>query len=157
MQKDSSYAKSHFLHLLPKMVSLLLVALGLATLAWVGQLIWYDITEWGKGITLILFGSRTGENISLGIRMKVIHYFLMGLALLLLGLLVPRINVGRSMRLHLGSPVEPLENKIGLLRTQCFHHFGYLSSLHNFESVPQECLTCKRMLECRNVTIARTQ
>ena len=81
-------AKFSFSRLLPNLAGLLLVAFGSITLVWVGQLTWHDITVWGKDITLVFFGSRTGENISLGIGMKVIHYFLIGLALLLSGLCV---------------------------------------------------------------------
>jgi len=77
----------HPSRLLPNLASLFLTAFGSITLAWVGQLTWYDMTTWGKDIALIFFGSRTGEAISLGIGMKVIYYFLIGLALLLSGLL----------------------------------------------------------------------
>jgi len=79
---------SRFLHarLLANLASLFLTAFGSITLAWVGLLTWYDMTVWGKDVALIFFGSRTGETISLGIGMKVIYYFLMGLALLLSGL-----------------------------------------------------------------------
>jgi len=72
---------------LSNFASLLLTAFGSIILAWVGWLIWYDMTIWGKDIALIFFGSRTGEAISLGIGMKAIHYFLIGLTLLLIGLL----------------------------------------------------------------------
>jgi len=64
------------------LAALLLMAIGLVTIVWVGNLFWCDITFWGKDVALILFGSRTGEDISLGIGMKVIHYLLMGAALL---------------------------------------------------------------------------
>ena len=77
----------HPSRLLPNLASLFLTAFGSIILAWVGQLTWYDITTWGKDIPLIFLGSRTGEAISLGIGMKVIYYFLIGLALLLSGLL----------------------------------------------------------------------
>jgi len=73
-------------YLLPNLVGFVLVALGLYTLVWVGWLTWHDITTWSKSLALIFFGSRTGEAISLGIGMKVIHYLLIGLALLLSGL-----------------------------------------------------------------------
>jgi len=66
---------------------LFLTAFGSIILAWVGWLTWYDMTMWGKDIALIFFVSRTGEAISLGIGMKVIYYFLIGLSLLLTGLL----------------------------------------------------------------------
>ena len=68
------------------LASLSLIAFGSIILAWVGWLTWYDMTVWGKSISLIFFGSRTGEAISLGIQMKVVYYFLIGLALLLPGL-----------------------------------------------------------------------
>jgi len=61
-------------------------AFGSIILAWVGWLTWYDVTVWGKDITRIFFGSRTGECISLGIDMKLVYYSLIGLALLILGL-----------------------------------------------------------------------
>jgi hypothetical protein len=34
--------------------------------------------------------------------------------------------------------------------SKCSQHFGYLGSLPNYEPIPQECLTCQKMLECRN-------
>ena len=34
--------------------------------------------------------------------------------------------------------------------SDCSHHHGYLGSYLNFDSIPQECLTCKEMLRCRN-------
>jgi len=48
------------------------------------------MTTLGKDIDLTFFGSRTGEALSLGIGMKVIYWFLIGLALLLLGFLLRR-------------------------------------------------------------------
>jgi len=71
---------------LPNLASLLLLAIGTIILAQVTWITWYDITIWSKDITQIFLGSRTGEAISLGIGIRIIHYFLIGLALLLLGL-----------------------------------------------------------------------
>lgn len=34
--------------------------------------------------------------------------------------------------------------------SKCPHYFGYLAGLPKTKSVPQECLTCQKMLECRN-------
>ena len=76
----------HLSYLLTNLIGIVLVALGLCTLVWVGWLTWYDITTWSKSLALIFFGSRTGEAISLGIGMKVIYYFLIGLVLLLVGI-----------------------------------------------------------------------
>jgi len=82
-------------HLLTNLIGLVLVAVGLYTLAWVGWLTWHDITTWGKSLSLIFFGSRTGEAISLGIGMKVIHYFLMGIIFLTLSVVLLKGYVGK--------------------------------------------------------------
>jgi hypothetical protein len=34
---------------------------------------------------------------------------------------------------------------------RCTHHFGYLTVFSQITSMPEECLTCPEMLECRNV------
>ena len=70
----------------------LLIALGSIILVWVACLTWYDITIGGKDVALIFFGSRTGELISLGIGIQIIHYLLIGLALQLSGLGLTRVN-----------------------------------------------------------------
>ena len=48
-------------------------------------------------------------------------------------------------------PVKPPE-KEEKGPSRCSHQFGYLRSLPKNASVPQECLTCKKMLECRNIS-----
>jgi len=73
---------------LSNVAGLFLIALGSTILVWVGWLTWYDITTWNKDLILIFFSSRTGETISLGIGMRVIYYFLLGLALLVCGLMI---------------------------------------------------------------------
>jgi hypothetical protein len=74
--------------LLPRLVSQLLVVLGSIILVWVGGLTFYDMTVWGKDIFFIFFGSRTGEAMSLGVGVKVIHYFVLGLVLLVSGFII---------------------------------------------------------------------
>jgi len=73
---------------LSKVASLVPIAFGSTILAWVGWLTWHDVTTWGKDLTVILFGSRTGEPIDLTIGMRVIHYFIIGLTLLLTGIVI---------------------------------------------------------------------
>ena len=109
-----------------RMISLSLIALGVITLVWVGQLTLHDMIAWGKDIPRIFFSSRKAEYMfpTLGIDMRVIHYFLIGLALLLLGLIMFR--------------TRPRESK-------CLHDFGYLASLPKNAPIPQECLLCKRV------------
>ena len=69
---------------------LFLVASGVILLALVGYMIYHDVTTWSKDITFILFGPREGEGepIGLGIGVRVIHYLIIGLALLFSGLIM---------------------------------------------------------------------
>ncbi len=67
---------------------LFLVASGVIILVSVGYLINYDVTTWSKDVTLILFDSRSGESISLGVGLRVIHYLIIALALLFSGLTI---------------------------------------------------------------------
>jgi len=73
---------------LSKLPGLGLVAFGSLILVWISSLTWCDLTTWGKDLSLIFFGSRTGEPIDLRIGMKVIHYFIIGLTLLLTGMAI---------------------------------------------------------------------
>ena len=98
-KKSTLSLKLHFSRLLPNLSSLCLIAFGSIILAWVGWLIWYDITIWSKDIGYTLFGSRTTEAIGLGIGMKVFDYLLIGLALPMLGLFIfirRRISFARA-------------------------------------------------------------
>jgi hypothetical protein len=56
-----------------------LIALGSIALIQVFNVIWKDIVVWEKDINLIFFGSRAGENISLGMGLQIIHYYLLGI------------------------------------------------------------------------------
>jgi hypothetical protein len=33
-------------------------------------------------------------------------------------------------------------------KTQCAHHFGYLSERSNREKIPEDCMVCEKMLDC---------
>jgi hypothetical protein len=72
---------------LPNLASLLLTAIGSILLTEVAWITFYDMTIWGKDIVQIFLGSRTGEAISFGIGIKIIHYFLIGSASFLSGTL----------------------------------------------------------------------
>jgi hypothetical protein len=71
---------------LPYLVSLLLTVIGSVILAQVAWITYHDMTIWGKDITQIFLESRTEQAISLGIGMKIIHYFILGLASFLSGI-----------------------------------------------------------------------
>lgn len=164
-----------------RLISLSLIALGSITLIWVGQLTWQDMTVWKKDLTLIFFGSRTGEAISLGIGIKLIHYFLIGLSLLIVGLAVilrthkcphyfgywtnqPEKESLPKICLICPRVVECVSGKSRSQETltkptaknerefqKCPHHFGHLRSLPDNKPIPDECANCQRLLECRNL------
>ncbi|TRZ81154.1 hypothetical protein D4R86_03190 [bacterium] len=64
---------------------LILMVLGSSILAWISGLTWHDMITWNKDLATILFDSRVGESVSLGIGMTLIHYLLIGSILLFLG------------------------------------------------------------------------
>ena len=45
-------------------------------------------------------------------------------------------------------PAEPAEKK-EKGSSNCPHHFGYLAKHPKKSRIPEECLTCQKMLECR--------
>ena len=68
--------------------TLSLIIFGWSTLTWVGQIIWTDLSFYGKDLATTLFASRVGENISLGVDMRIFYYVLIGICLLLSSLTV---------------------------------------------------------------------
>jgi hypothetical protein len=116
---------------MPHLKGLFLICAGSIVMVWVGWLTWFDMTEWGKDIGSIFLGSRTGEAISLGIGMKVLHYFLISLSLigagsvLFLGNRILNVKSVLTMKRRLLQVnVEKLKNlsldklKYGLFRTK---------------------------------------
>jgi hypothetical protein len=145
--------KLHLGRRLQNLSGLVLAAFGLIILAWVGWLTWYDTTTWGKDIAQIFFGSRTGQAISLGIGMKVIYYFSIGLALLLLGsftFLRRRIKEEPVVKPPMEKNGKALEEKIF---SGCLHNFGYLASRPKNAPIPQECILCQRLGDCMVATV----
>jgi hypothetical protein len=82
MPEESLMEKFDFLRSIPNLIILAFFISGAIVLAWIGQLTLNDMSVWNKDIGTVFFGDRTGEAISLGIGMGVIHYFLIGIALL---------------------------------------------------------------------------
>ena len=68
--------------------TLSLIIFGWAVLTWAGQIVWVDMSFYGKDLATALFGSRVGENISLGVDMRLIYYILIGVGLLLSSLTI---------------------------------------------------------------------
>lgn len=73
--------------LFQKLPSLILIILGFVTLVWIGQYTWIEVAIHEADLSIFLFDYETAEFISLGIGMKVIYYYLLGLALLSLGIM----------------------------------------------------------------------
>lgn len=90
-QKDKETSFNRLLTQLrtPWNLSILILTLfGWITLVLVGQIIWVDLTYWGKDLSITLLGSRVGEAISLGIGMKLIYYLIIGLCLIFTSLTI---------------------------------------------------------------------
>ena len=152
MPNESIRVELHLGRRLLNLSGLFLAAFGLIILTWVGWLTWYDMTTWGKDIAIIFFGSRTGEAISLGIGMKVIYYFSIGLALFLLGLftfLRRRIKEEPMVKPLMEENAQALEEKFF---SGCLHNFGYLAGRPKNTPIPQECILCQRLGDCMVAT-----
>lgn len=44
--------------------------------------------------------------------------------------------------------IQPSDNANITTPEKCSHHFGYLSTLRKEESIPDECLTCPKLIQC---------
>jgi len=123
----------------------LLATFGLIILAWVGWLTVHELTMWGKEITLIFFSSRTGEALALGIGMKVIYYFLIGLVLLIVGLFTFLRRRSTAIEIHPSATAPEKEES----SSKCPYNFGYLK-MHESQNIPipKDCLRCSRIMEC---------
>jgi len=109
-------------------LSLILFAIAVLTLGWILWLVWYDITVWSKSLSLIFFGDRTGEAMSLGIGMRGIHYVLVGSAFLLLGLVLRR----RAGEVPRSPPNLQLLKYVPLVWLLPLGWCGYWGFLHDY-------------------------
>ena len=166
---------------IPNVIALSLILSSALILIWIGGIIWKDISFWNKEIGTILFSSRTGEPISLGIGMTVINYVLVGSSLLIAGTVIflrnrilsakpeqiiekqvimeqnlkPSLHVAEKVPDEVESPVN-VETAIAQeerIFSGCLHHFGYLSSRPRDSPIPQECIICQRLGDCMVATI----
>jgi hypothetical protein len=69
-------------------ITLSLIISGMSILIWTGEIVWTDISIYKKSLLTILFGARTGENISLGLDIKLIYYVTLGAFLLFLSVII---------------------------------------------------------------------
>jgi hypothetical protein len=176
MPKELQLSKFGFARLMPHIIVLSLVASAALILAWIGWLTWTDMTQWSKDIGNIFFGSRTGEAISLGIGMTLIHYFLISMSLLAAGVVLfiknrigaakpqhamqmkpQKVNVKQSKKAN-SEGKSPVKEESAAAREErffsgCLHHFGYLSSRPKGSPIPQECILCQRLGDCMVATV----
>lgn len=181
MLEESKVSKLSFLYSIPNLIILGLFVSAIFTIIWVAQITWNDIVVWNKDIEAIFFGSRTGENISLGIGMQLIHYLLVGISLLAVGfvfLLRNRISITSSQKINpietqkikVKNPIKTSNNNVEskLIKSNnnkkelvseerffsgCLHHFGYLSSRPKDSPIPPECIICQRLGDCMVATV----
>jgi hypothetical protein len=181
MPLQSLLSKLGLSRLMPHIIELSLIGAGVLVLAWVGSLTWTDISYWGKDIGTIFFGSRTGENISLGVGMTVFNYFLISMALIGTGVVLFLRNKILTTKPQVAVPVKVPEVKTTTHQTTkkpteikqntttvkedsaaaqeerffsgCLHHFGYLSSRPRDSPIPQECILCQRLGDCMVATV----
>ena len=175
---DLQSSKFKFIKSKLQLISLILLVSALLILAWVGWLTWNDISVWNKDIGTIFLGSRTGEAISLGIGMTLIHYFLIGASLLAAGIVLllreriitpiqpQQTMMMKAQKLKTNSPTNTLKQKTNSATKEenaaareerffsgCLHHFGYLSSRPKDSPIPQECILCQRLGDCMVATV----
>ena len=181
MSIKSLLSKLDFLRSMPQLIVLALIASGALVLAWVGWLTWTDISTWNKDLGTVFFGSRTGEGISLGIGMTLIHYVLIGTSLLAAvlvlflrtrilavepqqAILMATQNATKKLKdKHQNKKVNSTvkystqeENEVvneDRFFSGCLHHFGYLSSRPKDSPIPQECIICQRLGDCMVATV----
>jgi len=181
MPIELQLSKFNFVRSMPQLIVLSLLASAALVLAWVGYLTWNDISVWNKDIGTIIFGSRTGEAISLGMGMAVIHYLLIGASLLAAGLVLFLRNRILTADPHQSilmnrqkmTTKHQIKNQITAVKSStkeenaaaneerffsgCLQHFGYLSSRPKGSPIPQECILCQRLGDCMVATIYVTK
>ena len=176
MTKQLQLSKFGFARLMPHIIVLSLVASAALIMAWIGWLTWTDMTQWSKDIGNIFFGSRANEAISLGIGMTVIHYFLISMSLVAVGVVLflrkrigatkpqhamrmkqKKVNVKQSKNVTSAVTSSVKEENAAAREERffsgCLHHFGYLSSRPKDSPIPQECILCQRLGDCMVATV----
>jgi hypothetical protein len=170
-------SKFDFVRSMPQIIVLTLFASAALILAWIGWLTWTDISVWNKDMGSIFFGSRTGEAISLGIGMAVIHYFLIGASLLAAGLVLfirtrmlaaepQQAMIMATQKLKINNQSKNVNSSVKYATEEenaaaseerffsgCLNHFGYLSSRPKDSPIPQECIICQRLGDCMVATV----
>ena len=176
MFKKIQFSRVGLTHILPHLIVISCIAIAAATLIWVGWLTWIDLTTWGKDLGSIFLGSRTGEPISLGIGMTVLHYFLIGMIFLSSGVILflrnritakrteqamwanaPTMQMKPSMSISAEANSNEKEENVVAREERffsgCLYHFGYLSNRPKDSPIPQECILCQRLGDCMVATI----
>ena len=176
MPRELRLSKLNLVLPMTQLIAFVLFAFGTFVLTWVGWLTWKDLNFWKKDLGTIFFGSRTGENISLGIGMALIHYLLIGMSLIAAALVLflgnrilatkpqytvyikpQKVNATQSKNVN-STVQSPMKEENAAAREErffsgCLHHFGYLSTRPKDSPIPQECIICQRLGDCMVATV----
>ena len=95
------------------MIASSVFVVGVAILAGTTKIILTDINGSDMGLSTLLLGSRTGESISLGIGLNLLHYILIGSTLLLSGIMffLKNTSVLSSFQQAVLTQVQKIRNK----------------------------------------------
>jgi hypothetical protein len=132
------------------------------------------MAKWDKDIGSILFGVRTGEAISLGIGMRIIYYFTIGMSLLAFAVFLFLRRRIRTIKPRYVTPIQPQKVNAKKMEAnltfkflgkgekgaksmkqfyhECPYHFGHLASRPKGSPIPQECFICPRLGDCMATT-----
>lgn len=60
----------------------------------------------------------------------------------------------KAKKLEIEKPTVPVTPEKPIKKPDCEHHFGYLSQRSSKEKIPEECMTCEKIVQCmlKNVT-----
>jgi DNA-directed RNA polymerase subunit RPC12/RpoP len=58
------------------------------------------------------------------------------------------IDIASEEQESQSAPLPSQKQSMEVLPENCSHHFGYLKKRRKDEPFPEECLTCKKMIEC---------
>lgn len=182
MPAQAIQSKKVHTRLRSRKITLSLIGAGTLLLIWMALIIWGDIVDWNKDIGTIFFGSRIGEDISLGIGMTIFNYFLVSIALIGAGVVLfirntilvskqPRNTRINAAKAKISTPQQTPKKSIEIKQetsslkvdsatakeerffSGCLHHFGYLSSRPRDSPIPQECILCQRLGDCMVATV----
>jgi len=182
MEDTKLMSKLGFIYSQSKVLSVVILFLGIGVLGLVGFVVWKDLTFYAKtDLADIFLENRTGQPIGIGL----VYYFLVGISLFGVGLFLilrKRIskilssinmsqmttsnNAAKSVSKTVTETRHTNESKFYPQRDKriespneerffsgCRNHFGYLANRSKDTPIPPECIVCQRLGDCMVATI----